>query len=450
MKEPSEAPRENQLEVAERRIDALSELVKPNTGHARELSILKRAIGLAQDLPFHLLQNGLGTYDLRLLESVCRDIVLLEPERSIYNLQQARQSLIRSLYTLTSSQENFGDSVDWAKAQHINAAVAALAPTVEIVEPSDGGSPWLSSDGAQHQSIYLELRKALDLAIQRIESLSSGPTTLDASDELDLVREALQIAEIFADSARTYGVLDVYSINDLTSVIGQTALFEMMEGVDELRALRRRLIQRLFDSIAEGARRVTDTERAQLQGLSVDLANLTASRVVADADAVSRARAATEESAGSVAESELAQQFAGYQVAQLRASWGWLIVSVFALAATVGVALAALNQSVGLGWQSYVSHLLVALPCLGLAAYCSREASRHRQASQWAGRLAVQLKSVGAFTGRLSNESRDAVLTSFGHYVFGPHSVSDDNQIQSVPPEIVKAVADAIKARGTV
>jgi hypothetical protein len=98
---------------------------------------------------------------------------------------------------------------------------------------------------------------------------------------------------------------------------------------------------------------------------------------------------------------------------------------------------------------SLVSHLLIALPCLGLGAYCAREWSRHRERAQWARRLAVQLKSVSAFTARLDDGPGMALLAQFGTYVFGHHPMGkDDNQVQPVPPELWKALADVIRSRG--
>jgi hypothetical protein len=67
------------------------------------------------------------------------------------------------------------------------------------------------------------------------------------------------------------------------------------------------------------------------------------------------------------------------------AGYLWLGAAVPLFAATVAVALTVLNQpGESFSWYSLASHLLIALPCLGLAAYCAREFSRHRELAQWA------------------------------------------------------------------
>ncbi len=90
----------------------------------------------------------------------------------------------------------------------------------------------------------------------------------------------------------------------------------------------------------------------------------------------------------------------------------------------------------GVNWYSFATHVLIALPCLGVSAYLARESSRDREAARWAHQLAVQLKSVSAYTARLDDASHKALLMRFGNYVFGPHPLGkDDNQIQAIPPE---------------
>jgi hypothetical protein len=63
----------------------------------------------------------------------------------------------------------------------------------------------------------------------------------------------------------------------------------------------------------------------------------------------------------------------------------------------------------------------------------------------------VQLKSVSAYTSRLDDGARMALLAQFGTYVFGPHAQGkDDNQVQPIPAELWKALADRIRKRGGV
>jgi hypothetical protein len=56
---------------------------------------------------------------------------------------------------------------------------------------------------------------------------------------------------------------------------------------------------------------------------------------------------------------------------------------------------------------------------------------------------------VAAYTARLDDAARLALLSQFGTYVFGPHQLGkDDNQVQPIPQELWKALADVIRARG--
>ena len=79
------------------------------------------------------------------------------------------------------------------------------------------------------------------------------------------------------------------------------------------------------------------------------------------------AKTAQQETAGDVAESELAKEFAAYADRQNRAGYLWLGAAVLLFATTVVVALTVLGQvGQAFDWYSLASHLLIALPCLGL------------------------------------------------------------------------------------
>jgi hypothetical protein len=215
-------------------------------------------------------------------------------------------------------------------------------------------------------------------------------------------------------------------------------------------SFRQQLVFELTTAI-KGIQSKTPNEDSQfLATLTINLANLAATEVLSDAVAVSQAKIAQQETAGEVAESELAKEFAAYGSRQEWAGLIWLFGAIVLFGFTVVVALTVLKQvAQPFDWYSLATHLLIALPCLGFGAYCARESSRHRELAQWARRLAVQLKSVGAYTARLNDSSRLTLLAEFGRYIFGPHQPGkDDNQVQPVPPEIWKAVADVIRSRG--
>ncbi len=187
------------------------------------------------------------------------------------------------------------------------------------------------------------------------------------------------------------------------------------ENIRSLVEIRRELAQQLGGVIDSAEGFVPDEESEILASLRINLANVAALDVLSDAAAVSQAKTAQQETAGDVAESELAKEFAVYGNWQNRTGYIWLAAAVVLFAATVAIATIVLKQvDQAFNWYSLAAHLLIALPCLGLGAYCARESSRHRELAQWARRLAVQLKSVGAYSARLDDMSRLWLLAQFG------------------------------------
>ena len=220
--------------------------------------------------------------------------------------------------------------------------------------------------------------------------------------------------------------------------------------IDTRRQLTAKLASAIETARSEIAPRFGEEASRVLSELAMDLASVTALDAMDDLAAAAEAKTALQETAGDLAESELAKEFAGYGDLQQRTGYAWLVaaIALFGVALVVGAML--LRQTgQAFDWYSFATRLLIALPCFGLAAYCARESSRHRELAQWARRIAVQLKSVGAYTARLDDVSRLSLLSQFGSYVFGPHHPGrDDNQIQPIPPELWKALADVIRSRG--
>jgi hypothetical protein len=90
--------------------------------------------------------------------------------------------------------------------------------------------------------------------------------------------------------------------------------------------------------------------------LKLELANLTAQDVLTDAAAVSKAKAAQQETAGDIAESELAKEFASYGKRQELVGYAWLVAAVVLFAFTVFVALTVLKQvGQAFSWYSLAS-----------------------------------------------------------------------------------------------
>lgn len=169
-------------------------------------------------------------------------------------------------------------------------------------------------------------------------------------------------------------------------------------------------------------------------------------QIQSSADQIKRTEHEVAVSAGIVAAGSMATSFDSYTTAQAVSARWWMAFSVIALAAvvTVGVLLLRAQDP---SWQQTVAHLVIALPAAGVAAYGARESSRHRESSQWARRVSAQLKAIGPYVDRLPEAEQNALWSGFGKYIFGPYAASPvENQLQTVPPEILKALTDLVKA----
>jgi hypothetical protein len=239
------------------------------------------------------------------------------------------------------------------------------------------------------------------------------------------------------------------AVKNLQNELGHRRVSD--QDLQQLVQMRILLAQPLGAAIDQVRTAADDTRDLEfLSSLAVRLAGPMARDVLTDAAAVSKAKTAQQETAGATAENELSKEFAKYGRWQQLAGYLWLLGALVLLTVAVVVAWLALKQiGHGFNWYSVTTHVLIVLPCLAFSAYSARESSRHREIAHWAHRLAVQLKSVGAYTARLDESSRKTLLAQFGGYVFGPHPMgTDDNQMQTIPPEILSAIADVIRKRG--
>lgn len=116
----------------------------------------------------------------------------------------------------------------------------------------------------------------------------------------------------------------------------------------------------------------------------------------------------------------------------------WTIISTIVGGAIAGIFV--LGSSLGWDklqidsddWVHLVQRAITTVAVFGLSAYLARQAHQHRMMANWAGSLAVQLKTFEAFLDPIkSEEVRDLLRTSFATRVFGDHPV-----IKGEPSEI--------------
>ena len=228
----------------------------------------------------------------------------------------------------------------------------------------------------------------------------------------------------------------------------EMALDEGKFPVAEIRSAE--ALRVIADGVVQAIRAAQNSfQRDHLRKLSDSIAARLTRSIAGDAVQSAHDAQSGRESVGRISESSLAAEFGAFSRTHTRNGIYWLVGVVLLLAATIYLGFSALSgDPAGGDWSHLIRHLLVALPCLGLAAYSARESSRHREAARWASRLAVQLKSISAYSSRLQPDSQNDVLASFGRYVFGPHGVNgEDKQLNAVPPEVWAAVVRGCKSQ---
>lgn len=121
-------------------------------------------------------------------------------------------------------------------------------------------------------------------------------------------------------------------------------------------------------------------------------------------------------------------ELAGVESAQAnvfrRYAVGTLIVAVSATTFFVGVQLvdAHLLISPTTDYVSFLQRLAFLAGLFGLAGYLARQAHQHRSMANWAGALAVQLKTFNAYIAPVRDqEAKDQLRKDFAARVFGDH-----------------------------
>lgn len=161
------------------------------------------------------------------------------------------------------------------------------------------------------------------------------------------------------------------------------------------------------------------------------------------------------EAAGISASTELWKAYSGHATSEGWRSAGWT-AGLFALVGSA-VFLASFiisrNPVVPFSAQE-VSRLALVVPVLLLAAYASRQARFHRDSASRARWIAVQLRTVLAFSDALDTEDKKAIMKSLGMSIFGaspgltPGSAETTFGLGGEVIEALRAVA-ARKSDGT-
>lgn len=153
-----------------------------------------------------------------------------------------------------------------------------------------------------------------------------------------------------------------------------------------------------------------------------------------------------QQAAGTVADSELATAFNTYEKAEAKTA------NYFrrgALGVLLGVLALSVYSSIKLPTNlgSSLAHLGIALSGLAAFAYLARESSQHRNSARWAAIMAVQLKTIGAFSSDMSTEQREELRAYFGRRVFSElPAVQGSEKDPRLTPDSVQAVIEILKS----
>ncbi|KAB1107711.1 hypothetical protein F6X54_25410 [Micromonospora aurantiaca] len=162
-----------------------------------------------------------------------------------------------------------------------------------------------------------------------------------------------------------------------------------------------------------------------------------------------------QEAAGATASSEIAVFYQEKANSERLRHALWNVVLFGATAGTVGLSWFVVSHSPGASFTAHeLARVTMALPVLLLAAYAARQASYHRNAESEAGSVAVQLKTVRAFSDALDPHGRQEMLRLLGTKIFGTGSPFDESSTGNaerqnteglmLPSEVVEILRNAL------
>lgn len=142
-----------------------------------------------------------------------------------------------------------------------------------------------------------------------------------------------------------------------------------------------------------------------------------------------------QESNTAVGAENLSNHFSTLASSQAVVANAWTLAAMALLAITAGVAFLMLEASNGEMSLAHFARLTVTLPLAGAGVYAARIAGHYRHTAQWAHSIAVQLKTIRAYSDSLSGDSKNALRYELGARAFG--TPGSDLEI-AVPPSAVE------------
>jgi hypothetical protein len=318
-------------------------------------------------------------------------------------------------------------------------------------------SEWLldgeeASEAISHVAI---LRRALGALSSRLLSIGSG--TYDFSwSQVDVLLEAIDMKVLVDSQITSSGPFQVETVGGISRIDVGPAIREsfvldvlpIIYEMNELADFGRHDVKR--DGVANkqlshlGSRLVQDFAR-ELEGMLPALHDVepmgprlslldaisqmrdkvaaldTAGRIEDATERAERAASAAEESAGITGRASLAEHFSKMATQQRDLYVRWKAASVLIAVVAVGAAVLHFGTVTDMDVEDIVRKFAVGVPLLLLFLACAREASVHRDHALWCEHMAVQLRTVQAYTSDLESDLKSSVLGGFAGVVFsGP------------------------------
>lgn len=316
----------------------------------------------------------------------------------------------------------------------VEARTERLIKQVGLLDPGDVREPIETVLG--EVADFISFRIVVTASRDDLESC--GLTVLEADDDGEaVVSPTRPLREDFGKLLNhRLGELDAaiaVVVHSRTSTAGlrATAPDSQQDIADVLNA-RDRLREGLIDELAElqtlrmlsmspepavAGRLATNIAAMQKRLQQRHLQELN-QRYSAATEEFERSARALAEVAGEKGTSTLAEHFDKYATSARWEALIWQFATTAILGASVWSTYEHIASVPGFDWLDIAQRLTVGLPVAVLVTFAAHEASIHRHHGMWARHLAVQLKSVRAYTAELPFDQRMALQTALGKRAF--------------------------------
>jgi adenosyl cobinamide kinase/adenosyl cobinamide phosphate guanylyltransferase len=334
---------------------------------------------------------------------------------------------------LTGTFDTEGAAIAWAAGHNPGSMWAA-----EVLDPESG--TWtqvMTSEEARHwaetiQPVLEQVQQAVLLVSNLQGRLRSASGVHDLGLALGLVNQCLQWVSHPGFIPTAYSVEREIDAT-LMRIIELTELTpSMLEEPEQMDSVTMRLLEcakRLADHMASSRRQ---DDPVQVKELTTSVATTLQAvdysvRLRRESETVETLRADAQEAkrdwelvASDAGTEEMWDHFSTLANSELRQAntFRWVtVVSLIASVAYTAHTVISAHESTQTDAETF-QRLALTLALLAFAGYVARESGHHRRAGRWSQLIAVQLRSVRAYTAPLPEDIRAEVLGRFADRVF--------------------------------